>query len=123
MVKRLLALFSPELTYLQRKEMEEGKENGLDEEQLAFLGRQGLNHEKMHEIRLCMEEGIPMKQVRKLTQLEPEEIARKRKQILRGEIVELRSFRWETLSVCMMAFGVIWLLISGFIQSKNKPYL
>jgi len=123
MIKRLLALFNPELTYLQRKEFEEGMANGLDEEQLAFLSRHGMNHEKMHEIRLCMEEGIPMKQIRKLIQSEAEEIKRKRKQILRGEIVDLKSFHWGTLSVYMMAFGVICLLISGFIQGRNRPYL
>ena len=123
MFRKICAIFTQDLTYLQEKELEEALYHGLSDRQIAFLSRQGWNHEKMHEARLCLQDGIPIKQIKKLMRLETDEIRTKRKQIERGEIVELKSFRWETLSMCMVSIGVICLLLSGFIQSRNKPYL
>lgn len=118
--KLLLATFESELTYLQQKEIEEGKRNGLNDKQISLYSGREYNFLQMKEIRLALEHGIEVKGVRKMldSSLSFERMREIRIQLENKEkVIVHRNVMPVFIAVIVLLF------ITLFVPVYSKPYL
>lgn len=114
----IFAFLMPELSYLQKQEILNGKENGLGKK-TAFYEDRLLNHEKMHELRLALEHGVSEKDVRMMRRLRTaEEMMNMRRRLEKGELVRRTSFYVPAVMIMTAV-----LTLASDLSAYRKPYL
>lgn len=118
--KSLLATFESELTYLQQKEIEEGKKKGLSDKQISLYSGREYNFLQMKEIRLALEHGIEMRDVRKMldSSLSFEKMREIRLQLENKEKVIVHR---NVMPVFIVV--IVLLFVTLFVPVYSKPYL
>lgn len=89
MFKEFMSVFFTELSYMQKKEIRAGYENGLDAEDVSLYARSCFNFLQMEQIRLALQHGMGKKNKLKLLDagLSAEQMKARRERIEHGELI------------------------------------
>lgn len=120
-LKTILACFTSELTFLQKKEIELGLKNGLEKKQVRIYASSEYNFLQMREMRMALENGIDYRVVSRLMHAdvssEKMEVIRKRleagEKITKDYVHALLPFVSISLFVCLFLT----------LYQDEKPYL
>lgn len=120
--KDMTMVFDDSFFFLQRREIAESRNCGLDEEQIRLFAKHCYNHEQMHEIRLALEHGYDRNQIKAMlrSDIVAEDMRDMRKRIEHGEIVKRKQSAAGLLKIVFLFLLILFVILFSWAGRNDS---